>query len=109
MKCSDVFFIGVNTLYLYANGDLNAESSIAYNHITGISANLIKLFSEGNNHGWINENIFNVKRVRTIDINGNYAHNNNHFEKCNLEQGTIIIGKGVGNYFSARTERWYNN
>lgn len=104
LKNSTVRFKSIDDLYLYANGDVKTDSSIAYNHFDGVVCNNVKFYSEGKEIGWINENVFNIKRISNILMDGNYEHNNNHFLHCNLEGSTIEIKKGNNNHFSARCE-----
>lgn len=94
----------VNHLELYANGDDETMSSIGYCQFYGAYAKKITIFSEGTNIGWINENVFRIKRIEEIHIDGNYDHNNNHFEHCNLEKGKLTLNNCRNNHFSARCE-----
>lgn len=104
LKNSNVSFSQIDKLYLYANGDDSRQSSIGYCTFAGNKATVVELYSEGNSIGWINENIFNIKRIDEIIIDGNYPHNNNHFEHCNLEKGNLVLKNARNNYFSARSE-----
>lgn len=105
LKNSDITFNNVGTLTLYADGDKKDISSVAYCTITGNVASNVVLFSEeAESIGWINENRFNIKRIQNISIEGNYSHNNNHFEHCNLESSTLTFKNSRNNYFSARGE-----
>lgn len=92
------------TLTLYADGNVAADASIAYNQfMLGTCGNVV---IEGVNGGWINENVFFGKRVEHISIggDGSYYHNNNKFYDVNLEGGTVTIDYGERNYFRARGE-----
>ena len=105
LKNSDITFNNVNTLTLYADGDKKDISSVAYCTITGnVATNVILESVEAESIGWINENRFNIKRIQNVTIDGNYSHNNNHFEHCNLESSTVTFKNSRNNYFSARGE-----
>ena len=116
-KCNDIEIQGAknckiniqycNDLILYADGNDNNNTSIAYNKINGIKYNSITL--NGINNGWINENEFNVKRCMNfikITGDGTYQHNNNHFNNICLEGETkyIQIDYGHHNYITYRGE-----
>lgn len=103
-KQSDISFKYCDDLILYANGDDRADYSIAYSKFNGNYCKNITLFSEGQEIGWINENTFNIRRVVNISIDGNYDHNNNHFEHINLEKGTLDLLNARNNTFSYRGE-----
>lgn len=94
------------TLHLFANGDDPTMSSIAYTQFYGAYAKEIIIDSIGtsDNIGWINENIFRIKRVEKLYVDGNYAHNNNHFEHINFERGEVSFINARNNYISARCE-----
>lgn len=104
LKNSIVNFKNIENLYLYANGDQTTDYSLAYNQFYGAYCKNIDFNSEGVEIGWINENVFRIKRVENITIDGNYAHNNNRFEHCNLERGVLNLLNARNNYFSARCE-----
>lgn len=91
-------------LHIFADGDDSDSSSTAYNQFYGAYAKEIILESVGTNIGWINENVFRIKRVEKLTIEGNYAHNNNHFEHINFEKGELNLLNGRNNYISARSE-----
>ena len=101
MKNTDVSFNTVQLLSLYADGDDTAKSSIRYNTFNGNKATKVTIDSVGEAIGWINENVFNIKRIEHIVIDGNYAHNNNYFNHCNLETGVIELLNANNNHFSA--------
>lgn len=104
-KNSTISFRYCKNLNLYANGDNPKEYGLGYTVFNGGFCDKITFFSEGNEIGWINENTFNIRRVNSISIDGNYAHNNNHFEHCNLESGTLNLLNARNNTFSARGEK----
>ena len=104
MKNADVTFNTVELLSLMADGDVPAKASVRYNTFTGNKATKVTINSTGTAIGWINENVFNVKRIDHIVIDGNYAHNNNHFNHCNLESGKLELLNANNNHFSARGE-----
>lgn len=106
LKNSIINFKSIGSLVLYANADNDGEGSIAYNTFNGAYCRDVSLTGEGEGDGlsWINENVFNIKRVSSITFDGDYGHNNNHFEHCNLEKGTINIHNARNNYISARCE-----
>lgn len=104
LKNSIVTFKSIEKLELYANGDNSSDYSLAYNQFYGSVCRKIDLYSEGTEIGWINENVFRIKRVEEVTIDGNYPHNNNHFEHCNLEKGKVNLLNARNNYFSARSE-----
>ena len=93
-------------LHIYADGDNVDISSTAYCQFYGAYCKEIILESkrESTNIGWINENVFRIKRVEKISMSGNYSHNNNHFEHINFEKGVLNLGNARNNYFSARGE-----
>lgn len=115
-RCENVKVMGVKNslinidyslkLHLFANGDDPTSSSIAYTQFYGAYCKEIILDSIGTNDniGWINENVFRIKRVEKVTIDGNYAHNNNHFEHINFEKGELNLINARNNYFSARCE-----
>lgn len=93
-------------LHLFADGDDSTMSSIAYTQFYGAYAKevIIDSTGTGDNIGWINENIFRIKRIEKISIDGNYAHNNNHFEHVNLEKGEVSLINARNNFISGRCE-----
>lgn len=104
LKNSLLEYKSCENLTLFANGDLDTDYSVAYNSIYASYTKNILLDSIGDEIGWINENVFRIKRVENITIGGNYDHNNNHFEHCNLEKGTLNLLNARNNYFKARCE-----
>ena len=106
LKNSLISFLYCDKLSIFADGDITSDSSTAYCQISGSYCKEIDIDSKGtgDNIGWINENIFRIKRVEVISINGNYQHNNNHFEHCNLERGVLNFNSARNNYISARCE-----
>lgn len=84
---------------LYAHGDQTQYSSISRNEIRLGNINKLEFFSEGTAIGWINENSFFGGDFDEILIDGNYAHNHNHFYKPLIENTTINIVKGSFNHF----------
>ena len=104
VKNSMISFLYCDTLHIFADGDDATASSTAYSQFSGAFCKEIILQSTGDNIGWINENVFRIKRVEKISIDGNYPHNNNHFEHCNLEKGTVNFLNARNNYISARCE-----
>lgn len=113
-KCSSIKVIGLKNsilninycelLHLVADGDDVTSSSIGYCQFYGAYAKELIIDSYGEEIGWINENIFRIKRIENVTIKGNYLHNNNRFEHINLEKGVINLEKARNNYFSARCE-----
>lgn len=93
-------------LHLFANGDDKNSTSIAYCQFYGAYCKEILIDSIGSsdNIGWINENVFRIKRVEKITMDGNYPHNNNHFEHINFEKGELNLINSRNNYISARCE-----
>ena len=91
-------------LHIFADGDDSTMSSTAYCQFFGAYAKEILIDSTGGNIGWVNENIFRIKRVDSVTMTGNYEHNNNRFEHINFEKGTLNLEKSRNNYFSARSE-----
>lgn len=104
LRSSLLTFKWCDNLYLHADGDNKSDYSTAYNIITGAYCGNVIFSSVGNQIGWINENTFNIRRVKTVTIDGNYDHNNNHFEHCNLEGGTLNLLNARNNTFSFRGE-----
>lgn len=105
LKNGDVKFNNIEHLSIYADGMFDENYSVAYNTFTGNKATKVSIESGGYDKiGWVNENVFNIKRVEHILIDGNYPHNNNHFEHCNLEKGTVELKNARNNYISARCE-----
>ena len=104
LKNSLISFLYCDKLSIFANGDVPSDSSTAYCQISGSYCKEIDINSTGENIGWINENVFRIKRIEKISINGNYQHNNNHFEHCNLEKGIVNLLQARNNYISARSE-----
>lgn len=96
-----------NLLDLYATSDDSTMSSIGYCQFYGSYCKKVNILNEGANDDiipWINENVFRIKRIEEIVINGKYHNNNNRFEHCNLEKGKVVFGKARNNYISARCE-----
>lgn len=104
LKNSIVSFLYCDKLTIAADGDDPSASSTAYTQFNGAYCKEIVFESSGTNIGWINENVFRIKRIEAVTMGGNYAHNNNHFEHCNLERGVINLNNARNNYFSARSE-----
>ena len=104
LKNSLISFLYCDKLSIFADGDIPSDSSTASCQISGSYCKEIDINSTGTNIGWINENVFRIKRIEIISMNGNYAHNNNHFEHCNLERGVLNFGQARNNYISARCE-----
>lgn len=106
LKNSTINFKYVQKLELYANADTDGDGSTAYCTFNGAYCGDVTLNGEGEGDGlsWINENVFNIKRISTITFKGKYGHNNNHFEHCNLEKGVINIENARNNHISARCE-----
>lgn len=102
-----IFDIGYcDTLHLYADGDIPDIASIAYTQFFGAYCREIILESnkDSTGIGWINENVFRIKRVENVTMRGNYPHNNNHFEHINFERGVLNLENARNNYISARCE-----
>ena len=91
-------------LHLFADGDDVTSASTAYNQFYGAYAKEILIDSVGTEIGWINENVFRIKRVEKLTMDGNYSHNNNHFEHINFEKGELNLLNARNNYISARGE-----
>ena len=93
-------------LHIYADGDNKDIASSAYTQFYGAFAKEVILESTGTgeNIGWINENVFRIKRIEKVSMSGNYAHNNNHFEHINFEKGALNLENARNNYISARCE-----
>lgn len=104
LKNSLVSFLYCDKLSIFADGDVPSDSSTAYCQFSGSYCKEIDIDSAGTNIGWINENVFRIKRIEVISMNGNYQHNNNHFEHCNLEKGVLNFVQARNNYISARCE-----
>lgn len=104
VKNSLVSFLYCDLLHIFADGDDSSSSSTAYTQFSGAYCKEIIIDSTGINIGWINENVFRIKRIEKISFSGNYAHNNNHFEHCNLERGIVNFANARNNYISARCE-----
>lgn len=103
LKSSEISVIKCTWLELYADSDISAISSIAYNRFDLIYVN--KLTFDSLNSGWINENTFIGGRIGELVIDGNYGHNNNHFYNNTFEGATITINRGTCNYIhNARFE-----
>ena len=108
---NSIFYIDYcEKLHLFANGDDKNSASIAYCQFYGAYCKEILIDSIGSsdNIGWINENVFRIKRVEKITMDGNYPHNNNHFEHINFEKGELNLLNARNNYFSARCEGGVN-
>lgn len=106
---NSIFNIGYcEKLHLFADGADASIASLAYCQFYGAYAKEILIEStetdNPDNIGWINENVFRIKRVESITIKGNYDHNNNHFEHINFERGVLNLENARNNYFSARSE-----
>lgn len=104
---NSIFNIGYcEKLHLFADGSDSQISSLAYCQFYGAFSKeiLIESTDEAANIGWINENVFRIKRVEKITIKGNYDHNNNHFEHINFEKGVLNLENARNNYISARSE-----
>lgn len=99
IKNANVKVIRATELELYANGDVSSKSSIAYCQFHLGLIDSFRIFSEGSSAGWINENIFFGGRIKSILIDGNYAHSNNTFYKPMLEGCTVTINRGYSNVF----------
>lgn len=102
---NSIFDIGsCERLHLYADGDKADIASLAYCQFYGSYAKEVILESVGINIGWINENVFRIKRIEEISFKGSYLHNNNIFEHCNLEKGVVNFNGARNNRISARCE-----
>ena len=106
---NSIFNIGhCEKLHLFADGADASIASLAYCQFYGAYAKEILIESTETDNpesiGWINENVFRIKRVESITIKGNYDHNNNHFEHINFERGVLNLENARNNYFSARSE-----
>lgn len=106
---NSIFNIGhCEKLHLFADGADANIASLSYCQFYGAYCKEILIESTEtenvNNIGWINENVFRIKRVESITIKGNYDHNNNHFEHINFERGVLNLENARNNYFSARSE-----
>lgn len=84
---------------LYANGDDSTEYSMAYSIFKFGFINSFEMYSEGENAGWINENIFIGGRVNRIVMDGNYHHNSNVWYNPQFDNIVINIMKGHSNVF----------
>lgn len=104
LKNSLISFLSCDKMSIFADGDVLTDSSTAYCQISGGYCREIDINSVGENIGWINENVFRIKRIEVISMNGNYPHNNNNFEHCNLERGVLNFYQARNNYISARCE-----
>lgn len=104
LKNSTLNFQNVTNLELYANGDSREDYSLAYNNINGAVCTNISIHSEGTEIGWINENVFRIKRIQHLSMTGNYNHNNNHFEHSTFEESTFNLDRARNNYFKGRGE-----
>lgn len=98
---SKMSFMGVSELELYANGDMDyVYNAMAYNEITLGRIENFRIFSEGDEIGWINENTFYGGRfIESIYIGGNYHHNNNIFYQPKIEHCEVNIDRGSFNRF----------
>ena len=108
LKNSSVKIIKSDNVVLTADNNVNTDYSIAYNIINIVDCKSITL--TGSNSGWINENVFNIKRLRgnlTITGDGSYYHNNNVFEDVCIEgsEKVIQIDYGHNNYITYRGEQ----
>lgn len=118
-KCDDVTVKGAKNSYfkiihcgdlvLSADGTDSTNTSIAYNKFEGVEVASITI--TGSNSGWVNENIFNIKRDLsgiTITGDGTYIHNNNVFPDICIEGAdkTITINYGHHNYIYYRGESY---
>ena len=116
-KCNDIQIEGSKNSYfniehagnitVFANGSVANIASTAYCKIDGNDCTSITI--NGINNGWINENVFNIKRCNgdiTITGDGTYSHNNNHFENICVEGSSnkIQIDYGHNNYINYRGE-----
>ena len=106
LKGASVYVGFCDLLHLYANGADATIASTAYNQFYGSYCNHVKLesISNGDVLGWVNENVFRIKRIKEVTITGDYKANNNRFEHCNLEKGIITMDAATNNYFTARSE-----
>lgn len=105
---STVYVGYAQELLLYADGDDTTDNAIAYNSIRGEFISTVTLLSNKSaaSPGWINDNIFDVRRIINITIDGNYKHNNNVFRNCGIEGPTasINIPSGHSNLIICRGE-----
>ena len=106
---NSIFNIGYcEKLHIFADGADADISSTAYCQFYGAYCKEILIESteteNPENIGWINENVFRIKRVEKITLKGNYDHNNNHFEHINFEKGVLNLLNARNNYFTARSE-----
>lgn len=111
LKNSIVNFSFCNLLNLYATSDDTTMASIGYCQFYGAYCKKVNILSEGCNDDvipWVNENVFRIKRIEEIIIDGKYHNNNNRFEHCNLERGQVKLLKARNNYISARCEGGLN-
>jgi len=89
---------------LMADSDATNAGSIAYSTFDFKYVNKIHLTTNpapaGSLVQWINENIFNLNRVKEVLIEGTYVHNHNIFNAGSFESGAIInIVNGSSNCF----------
>lgn len=107
LKNSIVNFSFCNLLELYASSDDASIASIGYCQFYGSYCKKVKILNAGadtSTIAWINENVFRIKRIEEITIDGEYLNNNNRFEHCNLEHGKVNLLAARNNYISARCE-----
>ena len=96
----------VGDITMYSDGNVNNNTSQAYNKIDGIVCASFTISTV--NHGWINENEINIKRCRgnlTIQDDGTYPNNNNKFNDFCIEGDSRTISiDGNNNFVSYRGE-----
>ena len=107
---SHVFIGYAAELLVYVKGDDATGYAVGYNIIEGLFIPTVTLYSDtgaaSENTGWINENTFDIRRIQTLSIGGNYPHSNNRFLNCCIEgaDASISIDNGHDNYISYRGE-----
>jgi hypothetical protein len=90
-------------MQVYGDGNIASIGSTAYSYF--FLGNVYTLDIYGINGGWINRNTFHRGRVTTINIRGDYGHNDNFFDSMDLENVDINIDSGSSNTFwNARLE-----
>lgn len=105
---SKVYVGYAQELMLYADGEDDDGHAVAYNTLQGEFVSKITLMSnkESETVGWVNDNLFEFRRIIHILIDGNYKHNNNVFRNCGIEgnAATIDIPMGHSNKIICRGE-----
>jgi len=101
-KCATIHIAGCQYVQMYADGNVSANGSNAYNQI---NLEIVYKFEiSGVNGGWTNENSVWNGRLKELTIDGsNYGHNHNKFYDNTFEGSDVdiqFLGGAYHNFIS---------